>query len=174
MANIVTLLRIGAALLLLVPAPMSWAFLSLYALCGVTDILDGYLARRTKNQSDFGAFLDTCADVVFLSCALWQLVPMLAIPMWLWGVFALVLGLRLASYAIGFVKFQQFASLHTWGNKATGLLLFVSPLLYLFLSIEIIGCLVTILAVASAVEELGIVARSTTLDKNIRSFRDLK
>lgn len=39
------------------------------AIAGVTDVLDGYLARRFGTVSDFGAFLDTTMDKVF-SCPL--------------------------------------------------------------------------------------------------------
>jgi CDP-diacylglycerol--glycerol-3-phosphate 3-phosphatidyltransferase len=46
----------------------------LFGLAGVTDWLDGYLARRLKQTSNFGAFLDPVADKLIVSTALVLLV----------------------------------------------------------------------------------------------------
>lgn len=46
----------------------------LFALAGITDYLDGYLARRLKQTSNFGAFLDPVADKLMVSTALVLLV----------------------------------------------------------------------------------------------------
>jgi CDP-diacylglycerol--glycerol-3-phosphate 3-phosphatidyltransferase len=46
----------------------------LFGLAGVTDYLDGYLARRLKQTSNFGAFLDPVADKLIVATALVLLV----------------------------------------------------------------------------------------------------
>jgi CDP-diacylglycerol---glycerol-3-phosphate 3-phosphatidyltransferase len=46
----------------------------LFGLAGITDYLDGYLARRLKQTSNFGAFLDPVADKLIVSTALVLLV----------------------------------------------------------------------------------------------------
>jgi CDP-diacylglycerol---glycerol-3-phosphate 3-phosphatidyltransferase len=46
----------------------------LFALAGITDYLDGYLARRLGQTSNFGAFLDPVADKLIVSTALVLLV----------------------------------------------------------------------------------------------------
>jgi CDP-diacylglycerol--glycerol-3-phosphate 3-phosphatidyltransferase len=57
------------------PAPWSRpASGLLFALAGITDYLDGYLARRLKQTSNFGAFLDPVADKLMVSTALVLLV----------------------------------------------------------------------------------------------------
>jgi len=43
---------------------------SLFFFIGVTDLLDGYLARKLNQQSKFGAFLDPVADKLSVSIAL--------------------------------------------------------------------------------------------------------
>ncbi|VAX13774.1 CDP-diacylglycerol--glycerol-3-phosphate 3-phosphatidyltransferase [hydrothermal vent metagenome] len=89
--NKLTLLRIG-----LIPIFVLAFYLPLFELnnyittgiffiAGVTDWFDGYLARRLKQQSDFGAFLDPVADKLMVATALIMLVsthpgPLLAIP----------------------------------------------------------------------------------------------
>ena len=65
MANVITLIRIGLAISLLFIRKYSPLFLILYSICGFTDILDGYIARKTKTESNFGARLDTIADLLF-------------------------------------------------------------------------------------------------------------
>ncbi len=68
--------------------PFTWARLlaaALFALAGLTDWLDGYLARRLGQETDFGAFLDPVVDKIIVATALVLLVadpkmPLIAIP----------------------------------------------------------------------------------------------
>jgi CDP-diacylglycerol---glycerol-3-phosphate 3-phosphatidyltransferase len=83
--NLLTLFRILAIPLIvivfyaeyLMGAPAPWARPTaglLFALAGITDYLDGYLARRLDQTSNFGAFLDPVADKLIVSTALVLLV----------------------------------------------------------------------------------------------------
>jgi CDP-diacylglycerol--glycerol-3-phosphate 3-phosphatidyltransferase len=57
--------------------PVTWARPGaglLFALAGITDYFDGYLARRLQQTSSFGAFLDPVADKLIVSTALVLLV----------------------------------------------------------------------------------------------------
>jgi CDP-diacylglycerol---glycerol-3-phosphate 3-phosphatidyltransferase len=73
--NLLTLLRI-VLIPLFVAAyfwPARWAnetATALFIVAGVTDWLDGYLARRLKQHSPFGAFLDPVADKLMVASAL--------------------------------------------------------------------------------------------------------
>ena len=83
-ANIITGSRIVLSLpLLLIPLTSAW-FCVIYLLCGLSDMIDGTVARRTNSESEFGARLDTVSDFVFMSVALIKFVPHLHIPVWLW------------------------------------------------------------------------------------------
>lgn len=64
--DIITFLRIAAAVMLLFTTPFSIIFYLLYSWCGFSDILDGYLARKKGWSSDFGAKWDSFADMVFV------------------------------------------------------------------------------------------------------------
>lgn len=77
--NVLTLMRIA-----LIPIfigvfylPFTWAHTAaaiLFALASFTDWLDGYLARRLKQLSPFGAFLDPVADKLLVASSLLLLV----------------------------------------------------------------------------------------------------
>lgn len=42
---------------------------------GLTDIIDGAVARSTNTVSAFGARLDSLADIMFVSVCMWKLLP---------------------------------------------------------------------------------------------------
>ncbi|MDW3094608.1 MAG: CDP-diacylglycerol--glycerol-3-phosphate 3-phosphatidyltransferase [Gammaproteobacteria bacterium] len=73
--NMLTLLRIGLIPLLIVvyfssiPYAMPIAAI-IFTIAGLTDLLDGYLARKLNQTSAFGAFLDPVADKLIVTCAL--------------------------------------------------------------------------------------------------------
>jgi CDP-diacylglycerol--glycerol-3-phosphate 3-phosphatidyltransferase len=77
--TLITLVRIGLIPVFVIAyyLPFSWAnavATTLFILAGVTDWLDGYLARRLNQQSEFGAFLDPVADKLMVTTALVLLV----------------------------------------------------------------------------------------------------
>lgn len=77
--TLLTLIRIGLIPVFVIAyyLPFSWAnavATALFILAGVTDWLDGYLARRLNQQSEFGAFLDPVADKLMVTTALVLLV----------------------------------------------------------------------------------------------------
>ena len=128
-ADTVTSVRIIASLLLLFLPLRSARFIAVYTITGLTDALDGWLARKTGTASDFGARLDSVADRLFYGIVLFRLIPVLwqLLPVEIWYVVAAALLVRLAAYITAAVKYHQFASLHTWLNKLTGAAIFLLP-----------------------------------------------
>ncbi|MCP5445795.1 MAG: CDP-diacylglycerol--glycerol-3-phosphate 3-phosphatidyltransferase [Chromatiaceae bacterium] len=88
--NLLTLLRIVLIPVFVVVFFLPWVYAAqacavVFALAGVTDWLDGYLARRLHQVSSMGAFLDPVADKLMVATALILLVqsdptPALAVP----------------------------------------------------------------------------------------------
>lgn len=77
--NLLTLSRVVTAplvcaLLLVDTGIGTWLALAFYVYACVTDFLDGYVARRTRQQSHFGRMLDPIADKLLVACVLFVLV----------------------------------------------------------------------------------------------------
>lgn len=83
-ANIITGSRIVFSLSILFTPPLSPIFYVLYGAAGLSDMIDGTVARKTNTVSSFGAKLDTIADFILVAVCLIKLLPILDIPVWLW------------------------------------------------------------------------------------------
>ena len=127
--NGITCLRIIGATALLGLPPLSVSFFILYTLCGFSDVLDGWVARLTRQQSEFGAKLDSLSDLLFYAVMLGKIFPLLwtLLPKEIWIAVSAILVIRILSYVTAAIRYKRFASLHTYLNKATGLALFSVP-----------------------------------------------
>lgn len=101
-------------------------FWVIYGLCGVSDMVDGYLARRLHAESKAGAVLDSVADICFVACSAIRLLPVLQIPTWLWIWAGLIVIIKIISQISALVVRKRLCFPHTKANKLTGLLLFLS------------------------------------------------
>ena len=77
--NTLTLARVAAvpvfvAVFFFNTVTAQWIALAIYAVAAVTDFLDGYLARRDGQHSDFGRFLDPVADKLLVATVLMMMV----------------------------------------------------------------------------------------------------
>lgn len=127
--NFITSLRIAGTIFLLFTRPFSATFFVVYTLCGLTDILDGFLARKYHVSSELGAKLDSIADILFYAVMAFKILPALCrvLPMAIWYGVGVVVLLRIFSYLIAAIKFKRFASHHTYMNKVTGFFVFAIP-----------------------------------------------
>ena len=152
-ANSITIIRILCSVALLFCPVFSPAFYALYLTAGVSDMVDGWVARRTHTASELGAKLDTMADIVFVIVCLVKLLPMLDIPVWIYiwiGVIALI---KIINIISGFVVQKRFVTVHSKMNKVAGLLLFVFPLSIPFFDLKFTAGAVCIFATFAAIQE---------------------
>src|SRR5256884_9316959 len=91
LANCLTILRI-----LLIPVFVSLLVygkpgpaLVVFAVAALTDLLDGWIARRQRSQSRLGAFLDPIADKLLLTASFVTLTYFIFLPFWIPPVFLL-------------------------------------------------------------------------------------
>ena len=168
--NMISILRIPLSIATLVVPPFSAPFWIFYLSSGLTDILDGLLARKLHQESPFGAKLDSIADFAFAGCLMILAVKNMKIPLWLWLCVSVIALLRFASYGIGLYKYHDFTALHTWGNKLTGILIFTSPILYCLCGFIFTGIILCVAAVVSACEELVIIIKSRKLNRDCKGI----
>ena len=153
MANVITVIRVICSIALLLCQFPSPAFYILYVTAGITDIIDGAVARKTDTVSEFGAKLDTAADFVFVVVCLIKLIPLLDIPKWLYAWIAVIALVKIINIVTGYVMRKEFVAAHTVMNKVTGILLFILPLTLRTLDLQYTGAAVCTVAAFAAVQE---------------------
>ena len=116
-------------------------------------MIDGTIARKLGTDGEFGAKLDTMADIVFVAAAEYKILPVMEIPkdIWIWiGVISLI---KIINIISGFVVAKQFVSVHTVANKITGLLVFLLPLTMAVVELRYSALGVCIVATFAAIQE---------------------
>ncbi len=174
--NVLTGFRLVAAPVLLWQAFQGYraGFLLLLALCFLSDWLDGLVARLTGQESEFGATLDSWADVtlyltVSLACG-WLWPETVAAQ---WPYVLMVVASCLVPAIVGLCKFGRFTSYHTWAVKFAVAATAVS--LYILLlggpawpfRLAAVACLV------AAVEEVALTWLLPEPKSNLRSIGEI-
>ena len=152
-ANLITGTRILCSVALLLCPVFSLSFFFLYLAAGLTDMIDGLVARKTGTVTEFGAKLDTAADFVLVAVCLWKLLPSLAVPLWLWIWIVLIALIKMINIISGYVIQKKYIALHTVMNKITGILLFLLPLMLPAVELKYSTPLVCTVATFAAIQE---------------------
>lgn len=176
-ANCITSLRLIGAIILIFTKTFSMPFYIIYTICGVSDVLDGTIARMTGSASDFGSKLDSVSDLTFYTIMMLKVLPRLIeiLPLSVWIIVGIILGLRVASYVTAAVKYKKFASLHTYLNKLTGAAVFSVPYLFMLQPYTIVLCIaVAIIGAISTAEELLMHLMSTDYDSSAHTIFQIK
>lgn len=168
--NFVSIIRIILSIILLFTKPFTTLFFLLYVGGGISDILDGYIARKYKLTSEFGALLDSIGDFIFIFVLLYLLYPVVSLSQLLTIWIVVICIIRFSSIIVALFRFHTVAFLHTYLNKATGFLLFCFPIFYICLGIQLTGIILCSVATLSAVEELAIHVNAKGLNRNIISI----
>ena len=151
MANTITFFRMAAGIVLLLCPVFSPAFFVLYIAAGLSDMLDGFVARKTDTVSELGARLDTMA--VLLVVCLIKLLPILRIPAWLYGWIGIIAFIKVANIISGFTAQKKLVTVHSVMNKATGALLFLMPLTIPAVPLKYSAIVVCAVATFAAIQE---------------------
>ena len=124
--NIITLLRIAGSFGLLFYGMTSVVFWIIYGLCGISDIADGWLARKLNCIASTGALLDSVADICFVACCAWQILPILRLPQWLWLWAGVIVVIKVVNQLSALAMYGRCRFPHTLANKWAGFLLFIA------------------------------------------------
>ena len=108
--------------------PLSLPFYVLYAAAGLSDILDGFIARKTNTATQFGA-------------------------LWVIGWVGVITLIKLVNIVIGFVRRHTLTAVHSVINKVTGALLFILPFTVPIINIRYTAPLVCAVATVAAILE---------------------
>jgi len=109
-ANRLTLSRLGLTILFVIALNSSWQYgrttaLVLFLIAGLTDFIDGEVARRYGVVTNFGKLMDPLVDKIMMAAAFISLVPLRAVPAWVATTVVardfLITGLRLMATAKG-------------------------------------------------------------------------
>ena len=153
-ANLITLSRIVLSLALLFLPTLSVAFGVLYLLGGVSDMADGFVARKTHTESETGAKLDSAADLVFVAVSAVKLLPLVRLDTWLWIWVAAIALVKIAAMVLRFARVHTFMPPHSIANKLTGVLLFLLPLTLPLVDIHYPAALVCAVATFAAIQDI--------------------
>ncbi|MBR2477165.1 MAG: CDP-alcohol phosphatidyltransferase family protein [Clostridia bacterium] len=171
--NIITSLRIAGTFGLIFTPEFDVWFYVLYIFTGITDILDGFVARKLKVTSEFGARLDSVSDLFFyvtILCKIFRKLQEILHPA-IWVGAGAYLVLRVISYIIAAVKFHKLASLHTYLNKIGVFLVFLVPLLIHTEVIEWLCAIIAIVGIIATIEEIMIHIRRKEYATDIKDIK---
>ena len=110
--NRLTVSRLGLTILFVIALNSQWhyartAALVFFVIAGITDYVDGEIARRYGFITDFGKLMDPLVDKIMIAAAFISLVPLKAIPAWAATIVVardfLITGLRLMGATKGVV-----------------------------------------------------------------------
>lgn len=128
-ANIITGSRLVASIVMFFLPDFSKSFFIAYTYAGLTDFIDGPIARKTNTVSKIGSKLDSISDLLLYVLMMVKMLPYLKLylPKYVWVMIFSALGVRIIMYAYVGVTYHTLMSNHVFLNKATGFSIFFVP-----------------------------------------------
>ena len=171
--NLLSLLRIALVPVLALAAAFNQAdlFLLVLAISLLSDLLDGYFARKLHQVTELGARLDSWADMATYAMMIiglyliWRSVFDQQFFFLLAATLSYILPVIIALF-----RFGSFPSYHTWGAKLAALL--IAPAFYLLIlnDQQLFFRLVILLHVVVALEEIAITFFLKKSETNVASI----
>ncbi|MBQ6274754.1 MAG: CDP-diacylglycerol--glycerol-3-phosphate 3-phosphatidyltransferase [Oscillospiraceae bacterium] len=169
-ANKITLVRIVLIPVFLILAYLghTWWALGVYIVACISDTVDGYIARRYKQVTDFGKFIDPLADKMLVLAAMIYFVEIGVMPGW---AVAVVLFREFAVSGLRMIAVEQHRVIAAaWSGKIkTAVTMVGLGALLVFGDVTVLRWLVVILIVATTLYS-GV----EYFVKNLDVFKDVK
>jgi len=177
--NVITISRFILVITLIFIPPLSPASIIIFIFAGLSDMIDGALARRIKDaHSELGAELDSMADMLMVIVTVFFLMPAMDLWPWLWYGILVALGFKLMSAIRGIIKHRKVFFLHTISNKILAMILFIGAILYFIfgghtgVNAYIVFLLVAVFIIT--LEEMIIISMLDYPNKDIKGFWHVK
>ena len=151
------------------------AFLTLYVVIGMTDMLDGFLARRLSMVTKTGQFLDSFADIFFnFSTAFFLMYRVPRITQEHIALISVMVVLGIAYLIIALVKFGHVHFIHTNLFRIAGVGIYACFVFSFFFEPIILTRIVIILLILSTIESILIYLIFGEVDADVRYITHLR
>jgi CDP-diacylglycerol--glycerol-3-phosphate 3-phosphatidyltransferase len=173
--NLLSVSRIVLSPLMFILWDNRWMLFLLFLVIGLTDIVDGYVARKLKNPTVLGAWLDSIADFVFfisyiVLAVIFEADHIIALQ-YLIGIIILT---KLLSGFTGLLKYKQPGFLHTIGNKIACTVIISGICFFVLFRNMVIVKIGLYMSILSALEEFLIMLIGNTYKPNIKGFWEIE
>ena len=152
-ANYISISRAIMSVILLIPETFSIAFYIIYIYCGISDMLDGFIARKSKTESKLGARLDSSSDIIFVIVAMVKILPAVDLSgcIIVWAIIIAVI--KIVNIICSYIYYKEIILPHTIANKITGFVLFIAPFIIVNANPVVFEVIICSIATFAAVQE---------------------
>ena len=165
-ANYISISRALMSIMLAITETFSIAFYIIYIYCGISDMIDGLIARKSKNESKIGARLDSAADIIFIIVAMIKILPILNLTNGIIIWIVIIVLIKICNIICSFI-YKKVVLPHTVANKITGFILFIAPYIIINADSIIFEIIICCIATFAAVQEGHYIRTKNLLDKSV-------
>lgn len=156
--DIISASRGVAAIAMLFFPAFSVPFWVLYGWCGISDMIDGPIARKMGTVSELGSRIDSLMDLVFVICSCIMILPTVTLPVWIWIWVAAIGVVKATGICVVSYHQRRLTVPHSMANRLTGLLLFCLPFAMIWLDPvlpAVLACVAATFSIKGDYQELG-------------------
>lgn len=168
-ANIITATRILGTLVMIFMPVFSIGFYVAYTYAGLSDVADGYVARKYNLASKSGARLDSFSDLFFYTSMMIKILPYLIhyLPGYVMMAIYSIFAFRIVLYIVVWFTRHSFMSYHSYFNKGTGLMLFFVPYFIKMSFFTVYASAICVLAIVAALNDIRLLRKENKDNDNV-------
>ena len=156
-AKKITITRIVLSIVLLFLNAFTLPFFVVYIYCGISTILDGYLAKKRKEETAEETKLDRIANIIFIAAAMYKIIPELYIPLLLFIWLGFVVIIKIYNMIITYLDHKKISLPESKLTKLAGIMFFIAPLIVANSDTIIVYVLLCLVATAAALNETKLI-----------------